>query len=77
MGFVKRKATTKAKVSVEEIDKLKKQFLFDIEAFTTLEDIPESLIFIWDQTAIKYVPVPDWTMEKKGTKRVKLMINVK
>ena len=72
MGFVKRKATTKAKVSVEGIDKLKEQFLFDIETFTTLEDIPESLIFNWDQTAIKYVPVPDWTMEKKGTKRVKL-----
>jgi len=39
--------------------------LFDIEAFTTLEDIPGGLIFNWDQTAIKYVPVPDWTMEKK------------
>ena len=72
MGFVKRKATTKAKVSVEEIDKLKEQFLFDIETFATLEDIPDCLIFNWDQTAIKYVPVPDWTMEKKGTKRVKL-----
>ena len=69
MGFVKRKATTKAKISVEEIEN---NFLFDIEAFTTLEDIPESLIFNWDQTAIKYVPVPDWTVEKKGTKRVKL-----
>jgi len=44
---VKRKATTKAKFSVKEMNKLKDQFLFDIEAFTTLEDIPESLIFDW------------------------------
>lgn len=65
MGFVKRKATTKAKVLVEEIDKLKEQFLFDIETFMTLEDIPETLIFNWDQMAIKYVPVLDWTMEKR------------
>ena len=72
MGFVKRKATTKAKISVEEIDKLKEQFLFDIKAITALEDIPESLILNWDQTAIKYVPVPDWIMEKRGNKGVKL-----
>jgi len=80
VGFVNRKATTKAKFSFEEMNKLMEQFLFDIEAFTILEDIPESLIFNWDQTAIMHVPVPDWTMEKKGTKRVKLaglMISVK
>ena len=42
------------------------------ETFTSLEEIPESLVFKWDQTAIKYVPVPDWTMDEKGTKKVKL-----
>ena len=30
MGFVKRKATTKAKFSVEEMDKLTEQFFFDV-----------------------------------------------
>ena len=34
MGFVKRKANTKAKVSVEDFEKLKAQFLFDIEMFS-------------------------------------------
>jgi len=47
--------------------------LFDIETFTSLEEIPESPVFNWDQMAIKYVPVPDWTMDKKGTKKVKLV----
>jgi len=72
MGFVKRKANTKAKVSVEDFERLKAQFLLDIETFTSLEEIPKSLVFNWDQTAIKYIPVSDWTMDKKGTKKVKL-----
>ena len=72
MEVVKKKANTKAKVLVEDFEKSKMQFLFDIETFTSLEEIPESLVFNWDQTAIKYVPVPDWTMDKKGTKKVKL-----
>ena len=32
-----------------------------------IEDIPASLIFNWDQTAIKYVPVSEWTMAKEGS----------
>ena len=68
MGFVKRKANTKAKVSVEDFEKLKTQFLFDTETFTSLEEIPESLVFNWDQTAIKYVPVPNWTIKKAPRK---------
>ena len=72
MGFMKRKAKAKIKVLVEDFEKLKSQFLVDIETFTSLEEIPESLVFDWDQTAIKYVPVPDWSMDKKGTKKVKL-----
>lgn len=45
MGFVKGKANTKAKVLVEDFEKLKAQFLFDIETFTSLEEIPQSLVF--------------------------------
>ena len=72
MGFVKRKVNTEVKVLVEDFEKLKSQFLFDIDTFTSLEEIPESLVFNWDQSALKYVPVPDWTMDKKGNKKVKL-----
>ena len=55
---------------MEDFEKLKAQFLFDIETFTSLEEIPESLVFNWDQTAIKYVPVPDWKMDKKAPRRL-------
>ena len=33
-------------------------------------DIPLDLIINWDQTAIKYVPVSNWTQEVKGSKRI-------
>ena len=40
MGFVKRGASNKAKVSVEDFEEKKEQFLLDIKAIVTLEDIP-------------------------------------
>ena len=35
-----------------------------------MEDIPQELIVDWDHTALHYVPVSSWTMEKKGSTRV-------
>ena len=35
-----------------------------------LEEIPPELIINFDQTGLKYVPVGDWTMAKKGSKSV-------
>ena len=72
MGFVKRRASTKAKVSVEDFEEKKDQFLLDIKATVTLEDIPLDLIINWDQTGIHYVPVSSWTMAKEGSKRVEI-----
>jgi transposase-like protein len=40
MGLVKRKGTTKAKVSVEDFDVLKAQSLSDIKAVIEMEEIP-------------------------------------
>lgn len=37
-----------------------------------MAEIPKDLIVNWDQTAIKYVPVSEWTMEKVGSKCVKI-----
>ena len=37
-----------------------------------LEDIPKDLVINWDQTAIKFVPVSNWTQQVKGTKRVEI-----
>ena len=72
MGFVKRKANTKAKLAVTDFNELKSQFINDVRTFKDLEEVPDCLILNWDQTAIKYVPVAEWTMEKQGSKKVKI-----
>ena len=53
MGYVKRKPTTKAKVSVEDLEVCKKQFLKDIIAVVNLENIPNELIL----TGIKLLSI--------------------
>ena len=72
MGFVKRRASTKAKVSVSDFEALKAQFIYDIQVVVEMEDIPGELVVNWDQTGIHYVPVSSWTMEKGGSKRVEI-----
>ena len=72
MGYVKRKANTKAKIAVTDFNELKSQFLIDIRTLRDLEEIPDCLVLNWDQTAIKYVPVAEWTMEKQGSKKIKI-----
>ena len=72
IGFVKRKGTTKAKVSIENFEVLKEQFLFDIKCIVDIHEIPPTLIINWDQTGIHYVPVGSWTMEKEGSKRIEI-----
>ena len=73
MGSVKRRATTKAKVSVTNFDKIKAQFLFDIKTIMEMEDIPKDLVINWDHTGLHYVPVSNWTMAKEGSKRVEIV----
>ena len=72
MGYVKRKATTKAKIPPALFEQLKAQFLSDVRTVVTIESIPPELIINWDQTGIKYVPVSCWTLEKKGSNRVEI-----
>ena len=74
MGFVKRKATTKAKSqhSGEEFQMLKKQYLQQVVSMIKVHNIPESLVINLDQTGLNLVPSGDWTMSKKGAKRVGL-----
>lgn len=72
MGFVKRKATTKASVSSLDFAALKDQFLFDIQTIIEMEEIPKELVINWDHTGINYVPVSNWTMAKEGSKRIEV-----
>ena len=69
MGFVKRKVSTTAKVSVSNFEELKAQFLLDVKVSVEMDDIPHVLVVNLDQTGIHYVPAGSWTMEKEGSKR--------
>ena len=73
MGYVKRRASTKAKVTVQKFDEVKTQFLLDIKAVVEIDEVPFELIINWEQTGIHYVPVSPWTMEKEGSKRVEII----
>ena len=72
MNFVKRKANTKAKITVDNFAELKCYFLSDIQAVVDMEEVPPCLIINWDHTALKYVPVGSWTMARQGSKKVPL-----
>ena len=73
MGFVKHKGTTKSKVAVDDFEAIKEQFLIDVKSVVEMNEIPHSLIINWDQTGIKCIPVSDWTMEERGSKRIEIM----
>ena len=72
MGFVRRKAMIKAKLSVEDFEEVKKDYLLDIQVVISMDEIPKELVVNFDQTGIHYVPVSDWTMAEEGAKRAKL-----
>ena len=74
MGYVKRKATSKAKFTVENLQTLKQQCLLDIKGIVEMEEIPQELILNSDQTAIHYVPISSWTMAKKVVKSFQLLV---
>lgn len=57
MGFVKRHASMKAKVSLPDFEWYKAQFVFDVKVLVEIEEIPSELVINWDQTGINYVLV--------------------
>ena len=70
LNFVKRKATTSAKVEPSQFKELKEQFLLDIKVVVEMGNVPSDLILNWDHTGINIVPSSTWTMEAKGSKKV-------
>ena len=44
MRFVKRRASTKAKVSVSDFEHLKAQFVFDVKVTIEMEEVPGDLV---------------------------------
>jgi len=47
-------------------------FVQDVKTAMAMDEVPLELVVNWDQTGLKYVPVSDWTMVEKGSKRVKI-----
>ena len=62
MGWVKRRASSKAKVMVENFEEIKEDFLLDVRNIVLMDEIPGELIINWDQTGVNYIPVASWTM---------------
>ena len=63
----------KSKVTVSNFEELRSHYLMNIKAIVTLEEIPDDIILNWDQTAIKYIPLSNWTMENEGFKWVEIV----
>lgn len=38
-----------------------------------MDEVPSAMVINWDHTAINYVPVSSWTMEKEGSKKVEIV----
>ena len=70
MNFTKRRVSTKSGNPSENIEDVRREFLGDIVEAVELGDVPPELIFNWDQTGILLVPSAQWTMDRKGRKRV-------
>jgi len=64
----KRKATSKAKVSVENFTEIKEDFLLEIKHVIVMDEIPTQLVINFDQTCLNIIPVSEWTMELEGSK---------
>ena len=73
MGFIKRRVSTSAKISVTNFEEMKGQYLQDIKVNVEFDDIPKEMIVNFDQTGINYVPTGSWTMERQGSKRVEIV----
>ena len=69
MRFIKRRASTKEIVTIENFENVKAQFLLDIKAVVGFEEISFDLTVNWDKLC---VPVGSWMMEKEGYKRVEI-----
>lgn len=80
MSYVKRRATTSGKQSIEDFESLKedfeslkKEFLLAVKNTVCMDEIPGDMIVNFNQTGIHYIPVMPWTMEKEGVKRVEIV----
>ena len=74
LGFVKRRATTKANKQLceEKFQKVKRSYLNQIASIVHIHNIPAELVMNLDQTGINLVPAGNWTTAPQGSRRVAL-----
>ena len=68
MGYVKRKCSNAGKITLENFEEIKEEFLADVKAEVLMNEIPLDLVFNWDQTGIQLVPTGEWTMHQAKDK---------
>ena len=71
MGFTKRTCTT-SKPEIPELAKNEVNLIFQhrIADLVKHHSIPPSLVMIFDHTPLKYAPVANQTLSRKGSKHV-------
>ena len=72
MNVTKRRVSTKSLAPSLDVEEARKEFLSELMEAVELHKVPPDLIFNWDQTGILLVPSAQWTMDKKGRKRVSI-----
>ena len=70
MNFTKRRVSTKSLTPSQNLEEVRTEFLGELLEAVELHEVPADLIFNWDQTGILLVPSAQWTMDKKGRKRI-------
>ena len=74
MGFVQRRESTqtKAKLSDQQISRMKQTYLTQVSGMVKAHKIPPELVINWDQAGVKLIPSQSWTMEEQGSTRVEI-----
>lgn len=72
MNFVRRKGTKSARHLPTDLVNIKHVLLESIATLIEEHKISHELLINFDQTGSKFVPVSEWSMEKRGSKQVSL-----
>ena len=73
MNFSKRRGLIKSRIAPDDLEEVKKSFLSEIVETAAMNDVPEDLIFNWDQIGINLIPGALWTTDKKGKKQIEIV----
>jgi hypothetical protein len=70
MGWTKRRAITSKGKDPADFPELKERMLSQLESAVTEHHVPKQLVVNWDQTAIHFIPVSNYTMNESGAANI-------